>query len=247
LRRKIPSHIQKAVLLRSGNRCAICKTELATIEENCVHIIAEIAHIIGYSSEGPRGSCDLPESALNNYENLIVVCSSCHTKIDNAEERYTVEKLKEIKIEHENWVKSRLNSPSIDVSYDHFGDIVEELVKRKITDINSEDYDIPSLKEKIKRNTLSEDVIELLLTGLCSSKKLGQYLNERVQDGYPEYLEACIRQKYLELKVKEKLSVNDIFYALWDYVRNGRTSFEYQRAALGIVTYYFERCVVFEK
>lgn len=86
-----------------------------------------------------------------------------------------------------------------------------------------------------------------MLTGLCSSKKLGQYLNERVQDGYPEYLEACIRQKYLELKVKEKLSVNDIFYALWDYVRNGRTSFEYQRAALGIVTYYFERCVVFEK
>lgn len=245
--RKIPSHVQKAVLLRSGNRCAICKTELATIEEDCIHLIAEIAHIIGYRSEGPRGRCDLPESYLNDYDNLIVVCSSCHTKIDKAEGKYTVEKLKEIKREHEKWVQERLNNPSIEVSYDHFGDLIEELVKRRIAEINPEDYNIPSLKEKVERNALSAEVIELLMTGLCGSKKLGQYLNERVQDEYPEYLETCIKQKYLELKVKEKLSVNDIFYALWDYVRSGRTSFEHQRAALGIVTYYFERCVVFEK
>jgi hypothetical protein len=63
--------------------------------------LAEAAHIIGFSEDGPRGERDLPEAILNDLTNLMLVCLMCHKLIDDNPSVYTVERLREMKEEHE--------------------------------------------------------------------------------------------------------------------------------------------------
>lgn len=85
---------------RSAGKCNICKVKL--FEEH-VHI-GEMAHVIAKKPNGPRG--DVSQSNDNSYENLILLCSNDHTRVDNDPIRYTVDYLHTIKREHEEWIDS---------------------------------------------------------------------------------------------------------------------------------------------
>lgn len=60
----------------------MCKTKIVlnATENDGVAQIGEIAHIIGSSEYGPRGDGNFPEDKLDDYENLILLCPSCHKK-----------------------------------------------------------------------------------------------------------------------------------------------------------------------
>jgi hypothetical protein len=98
---------------RSGNRCAICKLELTT--EGEASTIGEMAHIVAYSNNGPRGDSELPTSERDNYSNLILVCPTDHVKIDKNPDEWTVEKLHQTKALHEEWVSQQLDQGNISV------------------------------------------------------------------------------------------------------------------------------------
>ncbi|MFA7295561.1 MAG: hypothetical protein WC211_00060 [Dehalococcoidia bacterium] len=53
-----------------------------------VHI-AEMAHIVAASDTGPRADVQLSAQERGAYENLVLLCASCHTRIDKAPEHYT--------------------------------------------------------------------------------------------------------------------------------------------------------------
>ncbi|PFY80043.1 hypothetical protein [Bacillus toyonensis] len=100
---------------KSANRCALsqCRIELVMDEMSTDNpsIIGEECHIIAKEDDGPRGNSNFPKDKRDLYDNLVLMCNIHHKIIDDQEQLYTVEKLKEIKKDHEEWVR---NSLSID-------------------------------------------------------------------------------------------------------------------------------------
>jgi hypothetical protein len=114
---------------RAASRCAFpdCRQEL--IEEMTaaegVYLVGQEAHIVGQSSDGPRGESDLTER--DTYENLILLCAHHHITVDSDVSAYPLKKLLTMKADHELWVRRQL-----DVSFaeqailERYGQIIDE-------------------------------------------------------------------------------------------------------------------------
>ena len=97
---------------RSGNRCAMCKVELTQDKntDNASFTLGEQAHIVGEKEKASRGQSPLSEKQRNSYHNLILLCPNHHTEIDNNEQDWPLEKLHQLKSEHELWVSETLSA-----------------------------------------------------------------------------------------------------------------------------------------
>lgn len=97
---------------RSGNRCAICRTELSFDgkQTSSSFPLGEQAHIVAEQTYGPRGSSDLTQDQRNRYDNLILLCPNHHTEIDKNIADWPVERLQKIKSIHESWVREKLSA-----------------------------------------------------------------------------------------------------------------------------------------
>lgn len=62
--------------------------------------IAEMAHVFAANNDGPRANPELSPEVRGAYDNLILLCSACHTEIDKAAEDYPDELLREWKASH---------------------------------------------------------------------------------------------------------------------------------------------------
>ena len=98
---------------RSGNKCAMpdCRNDLIAdeTETDDESIIGDEAHIIARSQDGPRGESTMTPEERDKYHNLVLLCRKHHKIVDDQNIFYTVEKLKEIKHQHEKWVQESLN------------------------------------------------------------------------------------------------------------------------------------------
>jgi hypothetical protein len=94
---------------RSGNRCSLCRIELVQEIKEVTDklIIGEECHIVSSKNSGPRGTTEF-SGDFDSFENLILLCSNDHKRIDELTEIYTADKLKLIKENHESWVKTTL-------------------------------------------------------------------------------------------------------------------------------------------
>jgi len=105
----IPITEQRILQIQSGNICAFpgCGTLLVKPGPYGTGkvLIGEMAHIVSETPDGPRGKHVLPEGEHNKHPNLILLCSPHHTEIDTKEEFYTVERLREMKRQHEDAVE----------------------------------------------------------------------------------------------------------------------------------------------
>lgn len=117
----ISAKTRKRLWANSGNMCAFegCFKELTGHSlDGSSYVIGEECHIVARSQNGPRGDQDLSSGDIDNYDNLILMCSEHHKLIDDNPELYTVEKLKEMKKNHENYIlnlkkRSSLNNDNI--------------------------------------------------------------------------------------------------------------------------------------
>lgn len=73
--------------------------------------LEELAHIIARSEDGPRGADALPASERDEFENIIVLCPSCHAVVDKAPGQYAPELLRKWKAAHEQFVRHALMTP----------------------------------------------------------------------------------------------------------------------------------------
>ena len=97
-KKQIPLKEIKILWGRSHNSCAICKTKLTEDnKENTSYPIGVMAHIEGELPNSTRYNPKLNYPEKNSYNNLLLLCPTCHTKIDKDPETFTVEKLKQIK------------------------------------------------------------------------------------------------------------------------------------------------------
>lgn len=94
------------------------------------------AHIVASSANGPRGDKVLSSKLSNDENNIMVLCRDHHKEIDDFPEKYTVNILKDMKREHEAYIKDLMNitkeSSVIGVKY-------TANISDRVTKINDED------------------------------------------------------------------------------------------------------------
>ena len=71
-------------------------------------VVGENCHIVAEEDGGPRPDPSMPLERRNSYANLILLCRNHHKVIDAQEVEYSVEKLNQMKAEHEAWVRAQL-------------------------------------------------------------------------------------------------------------------------------------------
>lgn len=90
----------KLLFARSGNRCAFskCRAPLALNDT----LTGEVCHIKGTRPGSARFDSGQTDIERHAYKNLILMCPTHHTVIDDDEETYTVDRLCKIKALHES-------------------------------------------------------------------------------------------------------------------------------------------------
>ncbi len=101
-RKQISETIKKKLFVLSGNQCCFpsCTERVYKLEDEV--LLGEICHIRAVNPSGARFDSEFSEEEVNSFDNLLVMCPTHHTTIDNNEEKYTVELLLKIKSDHEN-------------------------------------------------------------------------------------------------------------------------------------------------
>lgn len=108
----IPIKELKALLQKSGNRCAFSNCGEVLLEEGTDAgdpvVLSKIAHILAESPDGPRGWYPLPPEERKKGANLLLLCGKHHDIIDRQPQFYTVERLRQIKEDHEGLVRKAM-------------------------------------------------------------------------------------------------------------------------------------------
>ena len=116
-KKPIPEREQKILWGRSHHFCALCKCEvIAEKQDGIPYPVGINAHIEGENLNSARYNPNHDYPQKNSYENLILMCPTCHTKIDNDPQQYTVEKLKQIKKDHEEECDQAIRSLIPDIT-----------------------------------------------------------------------------------------------------------------------------------
>jgi hypothetical protein len=100
----------KIVWSRSGGRCALCR-RLLVVDETPVSAASEVgedAHLVAHSQGGPRYT-PLSDNAVDDIDNLVLLCRVDHKRIDDQVEEFPQQRLREIRTRHEQWVAGSLS------------------------------------------------------------------------------------------------------------------------------------------
>ncbi|MGG3940968.1 HNH endonuclease signature motif containing protein [Peribacillus psychrosaccharolyticus] len=90
----------KRLYALSGNVCAFPKCNESLVTQDGI-LQGEICHIKARSEGGMRYDINQSDEERHGFNNLVLLCSRHHNVIDSVEASYTVERLLEIKREHE--------------------------------------------------------------------------------------------------------------------------------------------------
>ncbi|AVH68350.1 MULTISPECIES: HNH endonuclease [unclassified Nostoc] len=113
VRKSIPEAVKLQLWVKSAGRCEFkgCNTPVwyngLTLSEGN---FAEVAHIIGSSETGPRGT-DQSEDLQIDFSNLMLLCQRCHIEIDRHQRKYPTELLRRWKQEHEDRIEIQTSYP----------------------------------------------------------------------------------------------------------------------------------------
>jgi hypothetical protein len=106
LSRNIPQKEIKALFMLSGGVCAFPGCGKRLIEPGTqtddATILAEMAHIVADSRQGPRGDSAMSEEDRDKHTNLLLVCGEHHKLIDDRPRTYSIPVLGQMKADHED-------------------------------------------------------------------------------------------------------------------------------------------------
>lgn len=115
-RKAIPVNVARQLWASCGGYCQNpnCNRFLfASVGENSVSL-ANVAHIIGHGSSGPRSDHELAEAIdRDGIANLIMLCLDCHKIVDELEKGFSVEAMQKWKSEHEQKVSQFFDIPRL--------------------------------------------------------------------------------------------------------------------------------------
>jgi hypothetical protein len=107
--RNIPLKEIKVLFARSGGICAFPRCGKPLIVPGNSHdgaaVLAEIAHIVADSRQGPRGRSLLSDEDRDRHPNLVLLCGDHHKIIDSQPTTYSVPVLRQMKTDHEERIR----------------------------------------------------------------------------------------------------------------------------------------------
>jgi hypothetical protein len=104
----------KILWAKAAGRCAMlgCRAHLVLASSPDVPsanvLVGEGCHIVAEEEKGPRGLSSLSLTDRNRYPNLILLCRNHHAVIDGDVEAWPIERLHQLKADHELWVETQL-------------------------------------------------------------------------------------------------------------------------------------------
>ena len=118
--------VKNYVWCRAAGHCELCSSDLTkdliTLTETK---LGEVAHIIPASPKGPRAdqgqTPEVSEALTNDSSNLMLLCASCHTKIDKTPDNYPKDDLSVI---HKAFVDSVLFAAQHNITHPSAGVII---------------------------------------------------------------------------------------------------------------------------
>lgn len=237
--------IKIQVWAAAGGHCCKCKSNLIKELTGNTNKSSqgEVAHIEGENDGAKRYNKNQKENERNSYPNLMLMCPTCHTEIDNDELKYTVPILIKMKSDHEKWVSRQLASASINISFAELEVILKYLLNSSSFS-NETNFKLITPIEKISKNKLSTSVSDFITMGMLRTELVKDYLNRNPDVNFAVRLRNGFINKYQELKVS--LSGDELFYAILDFASGSSSEFINQATALTVVVYFFQICDIFE-
>jgi len=106
----VSDRTRKILWSRSGGRCVLCRKSLVVDETpvSVASVVGEEAHLVAQSPGGPRYT-PLPDNAVDDIDNLVLLCRVDHKRIDDQVEEFPCHCLREMRTRHEQWVKGLLD------------------------------------------------------------------------------------------------------------------------------------------
>ncbi len=106
LARKVPPKTALLLWVRAGGRCEFdgCNEYLLQHHVTLADVnLGELAHIVAFKPDGPRGSDPTRSHEIHDISNLMLLCPRCHKLIDDpaTKDKYTRATLVRHKEEHE--------------------------------------------------------------------------------------------------------------------------------------------------
>lgn len=230
---------------KSGNRCAMCKILLADPESPSSPCIGENAHIYGEKPDAARYDATKNEKFVNSERNLIFLCCNCHKKIDTDVTSYPAEDLFALKAKHEQWVVEMLEQGSVSYGFAELEVLAKYLMSSPAYSKDTPSYTLLKINDKIQKNAL-QSFKNYITMGLVSNLTIDEYMNKHPDPSFATQLTNIMSSQYQCLK-SQGLDNEEIFTELWDFASGKQSDFSYRAAGLGILTYFFEKCEVFEK
>jgi hypothetical protein len=241
----VTEQTKKIIISRSGGICYFpgCGQELAPTSKGKQAFVAQIAHIKGENPGSARYDSSMLDEDRNNPNNLMAMCPTHHKIIDDKPDEYTSEKLFEIKKNHEEWIRAQTIGRIVHITFSELDVIAKHIVSNvaEVTDISA-----IHPKEKIKKNELSERVENLIIRGLAQVELVKEYVDKNPDSEFGERLKQGFIERYNKLK-NEGLSGDDLFDSLFENICQKCGDFGFRAAALTVLSYYFEKCDIFEK
>jgi hypothetical protein len=107
----ITDKTRKVLWGRSGSLCAFCKTRLVidASDVDSESVVGDECHIISGAKSGPRHDPTIAAEAIDDQSNLLLLCRVHHKLVDDQYETFTAETLRQLKDNHEKWVRERLD------------------------------------------------------------------------------------------------------------------------------------------
>ncbi|XHR94300.1 hypothetical protein ACFJIV_29105 [Mucilaginibacter sp. UC70_90] len=104
--------------------------------------IGEMAHIIAASLQGPRSDKDVDAEEKAGYDNLILLCPSCHTEIDKAPDLFPPELIRGWKANHRKRIVDTIGIPTFN-NRNEARNYIEGILRKNKAIFDSLNPDLP--------------------------------------------------------------------------------------------------------
>ena len=122
----------KTLFAASGGVCAFpaCTTRL--VHRDSGAMLGEMCHIHAVSPGGPRHNSDQDTSERNDVDNLIILCPTHHSLVDQAPSTYTASALRQMKGQHETRVAAMMESAGVAIDNQQAVDFARQVAVESV-------------------------------------------------------------------------------------------------------------------
>lgn len=224
-----------------------CRKTLADAERRW---FGNIAHICGDSPGSRRHDPTMTEEARNHASNLMALCPDCHELIDkpDGDAEYPVERLRQ-------WAADRLRERAR-AAVGRMGTIDRAQIRMVVQGLVSGNFqtvsDVASLEltavdRKLEHNQLSNDIRNIVVKSIARFKEVETCLDHmNLID--PRSSESAARAIIGHYNSSAAFLEGDrLFSDVASWATHGEWTEQARAAAFVVVSYFFERCDIFEK